>query len=87
MVFVLLYPAAYWVYCSCNHSHDGWHMAINVLLLLFTICSWHASIVSLLTLVIHEYVIPPYHLHDVCQQQRKLMVVVHHDMLAPILLL
>ena len=84
MVFALLYLACC-VYCLHNHSHGRSHMATNVLLLHLAICSWHGSIVSLLTLVIHEYAVQPSHSHDVCQLQQKLIAVVHHDMLEPIL--
>ena len=84
MVFALLHLAD-WAYCSHNHLHGGLHMATNVLLLHLAICSWHGSIVSLLTLVIHKYVIQPSHLHDVHQLLQKLLAVMQHDMLEPIL--
>ena len=84
MVFVLLY-LAYWVYCSHNHLHGRWHMATNVLLLLLAIYNWHESIVFLLTLVIHEYIIPPSHLHGGHQLLQKLIAVMQYDMLEPIL--
>ena len=83
MVFVLLY-LAYWVYCSCNHSHDGWHIATNVLLLLLAIYDCHESIVFLLTFVNHKYVVLPSHLHGVHQPLQKLIAVMQHDMLEPI---
>ena len=84
MVFVLLH-LAYWVYCSCNHLHGRLHMATNVLLLLLAICGWHGSIVSLLTLVIHEYIVQPSHSHGVHQPLQMLIAVMQHDMLEPIL--
>ena len=84
MVFVLLY-LAYWVYCSCNHLHGGWRMATNVLLLLLAIYDWHESIVFLLALVIHEFVVPPSHLHGGHRLLQKLIAVVKNDMLEPIL--
>ena len=84
MAFALLHLAC-WVYCSHNHSHGRLHMATNVQLLHLAICSWHGSIVSFLTLAIHEYVIQPSHSHNVHQPQQKLIAVMQHGMLEPIL--